>query len=189
VSCDQDDVRQIARQLPGAREGRDRFGFGVEHKGKERGFVWVWRERIHPKKARVPQPKVLAVRVAGPNDKATLLAADEEKFFTEDHYNGYPAVLVRLEAVSRGELERLVIEAWRFMAPPALVAAYDAGEAAGEPAAQTPTKPRAAKPKPPAAKAARPPAAKPARPSTAKPAKPRAAKPKPAKKPARAAAR
>ena len=28
-----------------------------------------------------------------------LIASDPEKFFTEPHYNGFPAVLVRLAAI------------------------------------------------------------------------------------------
>ena len=63
-------------------------------KGKQ--FVWVWLERLEPKKARVPNPNVIAVRVADDLDKQVLLASDRSVFFTEPHYDGYPAVLVRL---------------------------------------------------------------------------------------------
>ncbi len=126
----QDDVRRIAMALPGTTESKERFAFSVDHKGKPKGFVWVWLERIHPKKARVPQPKVIAVRVADQTEKAALLAADPDKFFTEPHYNGYPAVLVRLPKVTQAELRQVITEAWRCQAPPPLVAAYDAGEAA-----------------------------------------------------------
>jgi hypothetical protein len=45
-------------------------------------------ERIDPKKPRVPNPEVLAVRVASLAEKEELLAADPEKFFTEPRYNG-----------------------------------------------------------------------------------------------------
>jgi hypothetical protein len=123
----QADVRRIALRLPGVSEGTDRFGFSVLNKGKAKGFVWVWLERIHPKKARVPQPKVVAVRVANLEDKAFLLSLDSAKFFTEPHYNGYPAVMVRLPAVTVGELRSLITEAWRCMAPKELVRAFDAG--------------------------------------------------------------
>ena len=92
----QEDVRRIALSLPQTSEAADHFGFGVFSKGKLRGFAWAWNERIEPKKARVPNPEVLAVRVASLPEKEELLAADPEKFFTEPHYNGFPAVLVRL---------------------------------------------------------------------------------------------
>lgn len=65
-------------------------------KGKMKGFVWVWMERIAPKKPRVPQPAVVAVRVASLEAKEFLLSLDPNKFFTEPHYDGFPAVLVRL---------------------------------------------------------------------------------------------
>ncbi len=114
----QKDVRAIALSLDGVTESQERFAFLVASaKGvKPRQFVWAWNERVHPKKPRVPRADVLVVRVSGPDDKAALLAADEDKFFTEPHYDGYPAVLVRLPQVTRGELRALVTEAWRSMA-------------------------------------------------------------------------
>ncbi len=116
--------------LPGVIASKEGFAFSVDHKGKAKGFLWVWMERIDPKKPRVPQPKVLAARVASQADKAALLAADPDKFFTEPHYNGFPAVLVRLPSVTEAELGQVITEAWRCMAPRPLVAAYDAGGAA-----------------------------------------------------------
>jgi hypothetical protein len=117
----QADVRRIARSLPGTTEGKDRFAFSVENKGKQKGFVWVWLERKDPKKARTPCPTVLAVRVRDQGEKAALLAGDPDVFFTEPHYNGFPAVLVRLPKVPRPLLRRLIVEAWRCQAPRKLV--------------------------------------------------------------------
>ena len=48
------------------------------------------------------------LRVASLDDKDILLSMDTAKFFTEPHYNGFPAVLVRLPAVSADELASLV---------------------------------------------------------------------------------
>ena len=123
--ADQDDVRRIARTLPETVEADDRFAFSVLNKGKAKGYAWVWLERVHPKKARVPNPEVLAVRVVDEAEKHELIAADPEKFFTEPHYNGYPAVLVRLAAVDTDELRELLTDAWRCMAPKALVDGLD----------------------------------------------------------------
>jgi hypothetical protein len=113
----QADVRRIALSLPETEEAPNHLAFSVRNKGKLRGFVWVWMERITPKKARVPQPKVIAVRVASLDDKDFLLSLDPAKFFTEPHYNGFPAVLVRLPAVTARELRPLITEAWRSQAP------------------------------------------------------------------------
>ena len=119
--ADQADVRRIALSLPETSEGAERFAFAVRNRDKQKGFVWVWMERVAPKKPRVPNPEVLAVRVADLEEKEMLLAADPDKFFTEPHYNGFPAILVRLPAIGVEELEGLIREAWRCQAPRALV--------------------------------------------------------------------
>ena len=46
----QADVRRIALSLPETEEAPDRFAFSVRNKKKLKGFVWVWIERIEPKK-------------------------------------------------------------------------------------------------------------------------------------------
>ena len=113
----QADVRRIAMALPAVEEAQDRFAFSVTNKGKAKGFLWVWQERVTPKKPRVPNDGVIAVRVANLAQKDLLLSAEPAKFFTEPHYNGFPAVLVRLEAVSANDLKILIEEAWRCQAP------------------------------------------------------------------------
>ena len=70
---------------------------------------------------------MFAVRVSGEEEKAALIAADPQTFFTEPHYNGYPAVLVRLEAIDEDELTELLTDAWRLAAPRRLLAEFDAG--------------------------------------------------------------
>jgi hypothetical protein len=110
-------VRRIALSFPETEEADDRFAFSVRSKGKLKGFVWVWMERVVPKKPRVPNPGVIAVRVANEGQKNALLSADPVKFFTEPHYEGFPAVLVRLDAVSVADLKVLLAEAWRCQAP------------------------------------------------------------------------
>src|SRR5678815_2472730 len=117
----QADVRRIALALPGARERAGRFAFGVDVRGKRKDFAWVWQERVDPKKPRVPNAKVLAVRVAGADDKALLLSADPEVFFTEPHYDGFPAVLVRLQPIDDGLLAEVIRRAWESRAKPCLL--------------------------------------------------------------------
>ena len=113
----QRDVRRIAMSLPGTEEASERFAFSVKNRDKQKGYAWVWMERITPKKARVPNPGVLAVRVSNLTDKDLIIAADPRKFFTEPHYNGFPAILVRLHAVTVADLRVLLHEAWRCQAP------------------------------------------------------------------------
>lgn len=115
----QADVRRIALSHPGTEEAGDRFAFSVRHKDKLKGFVWVWMERLEPKKPRVPNPGVIAARVANVAQRDLMISSEPDKFFTEPHYNGFPAVLVRLNAVSVADLKVLIAEAWRCQAPPA----------------------------------------------------------------------
>jgi hypothetical protein len=114
----QADVRRIALSLPDTEEAEGRFAFSVLVKGKSKGFAWAWMERVVPKKPRVPNRAVLAVRVASLRDKDLLLSSEPEKYFTEPHYNGFPAVLVRLAKVRVPELRPLLIEAHRSLAGP-----------------------------------------------------------------------
>lgn len=123
----QEDVRRIALSLPETAESDDRFAFSVLNKGKHKGFVWAWNERVHPKKPRVPRPDVVAIRVIDQADKDALIASDGDVFFTESHYNGFPAVLVRLPAVELKQLEELIVDGWRCQAPRALVEAWLSG--------------------------------------------------------------
>jgi hypothetical protein len=124
VSSAADDVRRIALSLPHASQEGSKISYLVDG-GK--AFAWTWKKRIHEKRARVEQLDVFAVRVSGEEEKAVLIAADPEKFFTEPHYNGYPAVLVRLEAIDEDELTELLTDAWRLSAPRRLLAELDAG--------------------------------------------------------------
>ncbi len=114
----QDDVRRIALSLPATTEDPNGFRLFVDG----RAFVWSWLERIDPKRARVPNPDVVAVRVGNEFEKESLLEVDPEVFFTEPHYNGYPAVLVRLAAIDPGLLEFVITDAWRCRAPKRLLA-------------------------------------------------------------------
>ncbi len=122
----QDDVRRIALSLPDVGENPDRFAFSVSNKGKHKGIAWVWMERLHPKKARVPNPEVVAIQVSDLEEKELLLASDDgSKIFTEPHYNGFPAILVRLEAIEVDELDELITDAWRCQAPKSLVEEFE----------------------------------------------------------------
>jgi hypothetical protein len=122
----QADVRRIAMKLPGTVEAATDFAFSVPSKARTGGYAWVWKERVDPKKARVPQPKVLAIRVANLGEKDLIIASDPVKFFTEPHYNGYPAILVRLAEVTAADLKVLLHEAWRCVAPKELLGATPA---------------------------------------------------------------
>lgn len=125
--ADLNDLQRIACSLPGVVQEERRPAFAVLNKGKRKGFAWVWMERIDPKRARVPNLEVIAIRVRNELEKEALIASEPTKFFTEAHYNGFPAILVRLAAVEVDELEALLVNGWRCQAPPALVRGFERG--------------------------------------------------------------
>ena len=67
---------------------------------------------------------MLSVRVADEGVKAALIADDPEVYFTTPHFDGYPAVLVRLVRIPADELAELVEDAWRLRAPRTLLAEF-----------------------------------------------------------------
>lgn len=112
------DVRRIARSLPDTEEAANGFTFSVQVKGKPKGFAWIWRERVDPRKPRVPNRAAVVVRVASLIDKDLLLRDNPGRYFTEPHFDGYPAILVRLAEVKVAELRALLVEAKRCLAAP-----------------------------------------------------------------------
>jgi len=72
-------------------------------------------------------PDALVLRVLDLGEREALLQGQPDAFFSTPHYDGYPYVLVRLEAVDRGELAELIEDAWRIRAPKRVVKAHDAG--------------------------------------------------------------
>lgn len=114
-----DELQRLALALPEVVEADGAF----EIAGK--GFTWVYAQKVPGQRGRTIHPGVWAVRVSGLDEKELLLAANPAAFFSDDHYRGYPAVLVRLEAIEADELEELLIEAWRLKAPRKLVKAFD----------------------------------------------------------------
>jgi hypothetical protein len=109
--ADWDAVREIALSFPEVEESPEgRIAFGVRGKG----FAWEARER---------DGGGLAVRVDR-EEKQLLLDANPDVYFTSPHYNGFPAVQVRLENIKRDELFERLEDAWLIQAPKKLAAAY-----------------------------------------------------------------
>jgi hypothetical protein len=114
------DVRRISMSLPGVEQPPGRFAFAVRNKGKLREFVWVWMERVNPRKPRVANHDVIAVRVANLEERDRLLTENSTAYFTEPHYVDFPAVLVRLKEMKVAPLRSLIAAGWRCQAPPDL---------------------------------------------------------------------
>lgn len=102
----EDDVRRIALRLPEVTEkpSYNTPGFRV----KDKLFLRI----------RTEAEGGLVVFTADVGEKEALLASDPVKFFTTPHYDGYPNVLVHLDAVDVDELTELITDSWLVKAPP-----------------------------------------------------------------------
>jgi hypothetical protein len=107
-------VRRLALAMPEAcdESTAERLVFSVAGKG----FAWTYAERIAPRTPRRLRLDVLAV-CCPVEWKEMRIEAAPHIFFDDDHYRGYPAVLVRLDAIDAKELAGLLENAWRLKAP------------------------------------------------------------------------
>jgi hypothetical protein len=119
------DVRRLALAMPLAEErlAREKRQWRV----KEKLFVWerpLRRSDLEALGDSAPSGPILGARVEHLVAKDALLADDPYVFFTTPHFDGYPAVLVRLERIGLEDLEELIVEAWLARAPKRLVKEY-----------------------------------------------------------------
>src|SRR6478735_2312031 len=120
------DLDELALALPGATkelsdEGRPSYLANGKvfcfHRGPRPDAVDEDGKRLED---------VLMFRVDGPEEKELVLADPRGIFFTTPHWNGYPAVLMRIRDLRRlrkQELEDLVAEAWLTKAQKRVAAA------------------------------------------------------------------
>lgn len=120
-----EDVRRIALALPETGERVSRGNARWEVRGK--GFVWersLRRSDLEALGDRAPQRPILGARVEHLGAKEALVADASGMFFTTPHFDGYPAVLVRLGEISAEELNEVIVEAWLARAPARLAKEY-----------------------------------------------------------------
>lgn len=108
----EDDVRELALSLPATTEkpSYGTPGFRV----RDRLFARIREE-----------PDALVLWRESVEEKEALIEAEPQKFFATPHYDGYPNILVRLDAVDPDELAELLEESWRIRAPGRLVGELD----------------------------------------------------------------
>ena len=106
-----EEVREVALALPEVEESTS---WGTPAFKVRRKMLCRLRE----------EGDVLVVRIDHA-DKEYLMSSQPRVYFSLPHYDGYPAVLVRLPAIERDELRRLLAASWRYMAPAKLVAGHD----------------------------------------------------------------
>jgi hypothetical protein len=121
-----DDVRRIALELPETSETTSREG-QTAWNVKEKGFVWerpLRRADLAALGDAAPEGPILCARVADEGVKQAFLADQPEVYFTTPHFDGFPAVLVRMDEITVADLEELVVEAWLDRAPKRLATKY-----------------------------------------------------------------
>jgi hypothetical protein len=113
-----DEVRELALGMPEATEA---VSFGSPHwRVRNRGFVWdrpLRRADLEFLRLDDQPWPVLGARVEDEAVKFALAEMDPSVFFTTPHFEGFPAILVRLDTVSRRRLEEVVADAWLAVAP------------------------------------------------------------------------
>jgi hypothetical protein len=118
-----DDVATACLALPETAEVVSRGA--RQWRVKDKLFVWerpLRRKDLDELGDAAPQGTVLGARVPDEGVRAALIADQPDVYFTILHFDGYPAVLVRLEELDDAGLTELVEEAWACRAPRRLLA-------------------------------------------------------------------
>jgi len=125
-----DDVRTLALALPGVEERIG--GHTGEPAWRCNGGQIAWMRG--PRKTDLaqlaelgrtwPEGPVVAVHTETAALAEELIAADPDVFFTIPHFAGYPAVLLRLDAIVPDHLGEVIADAWLLRAPKAVGRAW-----------------------------------------------------------------
>ena len=121
-----EEVSRLASAMPGVTEG-ERHGQRTWSVGG-RTFMW---ERPFSKAdlkrfgdATPPEGPIVAVAVEDLGEKEAVLAERHRGFFTISHFDGYSAVLIQLNVVSKGPLRAAIVDGWLACAPRTLSDEY-----------------------------------------------------------------
>jgi hypothetical protein len=118
-----DDVRAAALAMPGVVEAVDGHRGGATWRVAQGLFVWQRGPSASDLTALAalgrewPAGDVIGLRTDGLDAKQELLSAMPEVYFTIPHFDGYPAVLARLDRMDADLLREAVTEAWLARVP------------------------------------------------------------------------
>jgi len=120
-----DDVATVCLALPETTEVTSRGA--RQWRVKDKLFVWerpLRRTDLDELGDAAPDGTVLGARVPDEGAKAALIADEPDVYFTTHHFDGYPAVLCRLDRLDAQSLTELAAEAWACRAPRRLLAEH-----------------------------------------------------------------
>ena len=121
-----DDVARIALALPGTTEAVSASG---RRRWLVRGRTFLRDRPLHRTDLEelggdAPDGPVLVASVPDEGAKAALIADEPDIYFTTSHFDGWAAVLCRLDRLDDESLTELAGEAWAARAPRRLVSEH-----------------------------------------------------------------
>ncbi|HEY4226308.1 MAG TPA: MmcQ/YjbR family DNA-binding protein [Pseudolysinimonas sp.] len=120
-----DDVRALAAAMPGVEEFMTRGDRAW--KAGPSGKLFVWERPLRARdleETGAQDGPIVGIRVGDEGEKQAVIASDVDVFFTIHHFDGYNAVLVNLDRISRERLAEVITDSWIVVAPKKLVSAY-----------------------------------------------------------------
>ena len=125
-----EDVRRIALGFPRVVERPDGHNSGPSWRTNAGMLAWERPprrsdlEQLAALGREWPDGVILGIRVDGEVAKAAILETYPDVFFTIPHFDGFPAVLTRLDVIDEQLLREMITDAWLLRAPKTVAAAW-----------------------------------------------------------------
>ncbi len=115
------DWKDVASLAGGLAEVEEGTSYG-NRSWKVKGKLFVWERPLRKKEVEAlggfepegnaPAGEILGARVPDEGAKQALVESEPEIYFTTPHFDGHASVLIRLDEISRADLEEAIVEAW-----------------------------------------------------------------------------